>query len=723
MDPATLLDGLTERQEEAVTSTGAPLCILAGAGSGKTRVLTRRIAYRCAGGSAEPRHVLALTFTRKAAAELGRRLEALGVRDRVAAGTFHSLAYAQLRQWWADNGRRPPTLLERKAGMLARLTGGAGGTRLQPADLAAEIEWAKARMVAPDDYVEAADRADRQPPLPPSAMASLYRRYEDEKRRRGQLDFDDLLLDCVSALTQDRAFAAAQRWRYRHLFVDEFQDVNPAQAALLACWRGPSPDTSTDLCVVGDPNQAIYSWNGADPTQLQQFSRREPGATVVVLDDNFRSTPQILAVAGAVISSGPGSGNLLRARRPEGPLPWMRSFDTDGAEARGIARVLRDRHRPGAPWSDLAVLTRTNAQLVAFERALGAAGIPFRVRGGGAFLSRPEVKAALAALGQPLAPLTTGLLDMAATLRGPVRASAPAAAVGLDLDLGLELDFDGDGDNEDGDEPAAEPDGPAAERLAVLEELVRLGRDYLALEADGTVAGFVAWLGATLRSEPPRASLDAVELATFHSAKGLEWPVVFLAGLERGLVPISFAKSDDARDEERRLLYVAVTRAERELHCSWARERTVGTRVMKRQPSPWLEEIEAARAALAAGAAPAGPTEWRSRLAKERARLRGARGGAPATRSRGQVLAGGDADPELLAALKSWRTGAAKAGGVPAFVVFHDVTLATLAQARPATREELLTVPGLGPVKAERYGPALLEVVATHARSRAGPGP
>jgi DNA helicase-2/ATP-dependent DNA helicase PcrA len=702
MDPASLLDGLTERQAEAVTTPGAPLCILAGAGSGKTRVLTRRIAYRVATDTADPRHVLALTFTRKAATELGRRLEALGVRDRVVAGTFHALAYAQLRRWWADNDRTPPTLLERKAGVLARLAGGAGGPRVQPADLAGEIEWAKARMIEPERYEAAAAAAGRQPPLPAPAMASLYRRYEDEKRRRGQLDFDDLLLDCVGALTHDHAFAAAQRWRYRHLFVDEFQDVNPVQAALLACWRGEAPDTSTDLCVVGDPNQAIYSWNGADPTQIQQFERREPGATVVVLDDNFRSSPQILAVAGTVISGGSGRGGLLRARRPDGPLPWLRSFDTEVDEARGIARAIRDHHRPGSAWSELAVLTRTNAQLVAFERALGAAGIPVRVRGGGAFLQRPEVKSALRELGPSHARVDTGLADMAAALHRP--ATGPATNLTL-LDEAP---------------PLLDLDGPAGERLAVLEELVRLGHDYLALESDATVAGFVAWLGATLRSEAPRASADAVELATFHSAKGLEWPVVFLAGLERGLVPISFAKTEDAKEEERRLLYVAVTRAERELHCSWARERTVGSRTMRRQPSPWWDEIEAARAALATGSVPSGPAEWRSRLAAERTRLRGARGG-PA-RGRGQVEVGRNADPALLAALKTWRTGAAKAGGVPAFVVFHDTTLAALAEARPATREALLAVPGLGPVKAERYGEALLAVLAGGHPAKASSG-
>ena len=693
MDPASLLDGLTERQAEAVATPGSPLCILAGAGSGKTRVLTRRIAYRVAAGTAEPRHVLALTFTRKAASELGRRLEALGVRDRVTAGTFHGLAYAQLRRWWADNDRREPTLLDRKAGLLARLLSGesaAARAKVQPADLAGEIEWAKARMVAPEAYEAEAARAGREPPLAPSAMSALYRRYEEEKRKRGLVDFEDLLQLCVTALETDEAFTASQRWRYRHLFVDEFQDVNPVQARLLACWRG----SHDDLCVVGDPNQAIYSWNGADPTQLQEFHRREPGATVVALDDNFRSTPQILAVAGAVLASGSNHVRTLRARRPDGPLPAVRSFDNDGEEARGIARAIRDRHAPGTSWSDVAVLTRTNAQLVAFEKAFQDAGIPHRVRGGGAFLQRPEVKAALSGLGRPSAPLGPGLADIAAALRpDPAPSLSPGEPSGAEVD-------------------PSPGSGPAAERRAVLEELVRLGRDYLAHETDGSVAGFQAWLSASLRSESSRATGDAVEVATFHAAKGLEWPVVFLAGLERGLVPISFATTDAARDEERRLLYVAVTRAERELHCSWARERHFGSRSSRRQPSPWLDDIQAARATLASGQTAPGSSEWRSRLAQERARLRGARGG-PSGPRKSSVQIGAKADPDLLAALKAWRSQAARAGGVPAFVVFHDTTLAAIAEARPASRDDLLALPGLGPVKAERYGEALLAMVAT----------
>jgi len=267
-----LLDGLTDAQRAAVTCDGAPLCILAGAGSGKTRVLTTRIAWRVATGSADARHVLALTFTRKAAGELRRRLGGLGVRDGVAAGTFHAIAYAQLRRRWADQGVQAPTLLERKAGLLARLAGprSTGDAAVQPADLAAEIEWAKARLIAPAQYEAAALGAGRTPPIPTPSMATLYERYEQEKRSRGLVDFDDLLVRCVEAMHADAEMAAAVRWQHRHLFVDEFQDVNPAQAALLAAWRG----SSSDLCVVGDPNQAIYAWNGAEPSFLVDFARR-----------------------------------------------------------------------------------------------------------------------------------------------------------------------------------------------------------------------------------------------------------------------------------------------------------------------------------------------------------------------------------------------------------------------------------------------------------------
>lgn len=684
MDERAFIADLDPAQRAAVTTSAAPLCILAGAGSGKTRVLTRRIAWRVATGSADPHHVLALTFTRKAAGELCSRLAALGVRDRVAAGTFHAVALAQLRRWWAERHQRAPAVLERKARILAPLLrqhSGRTGRDLvvQPADVAGAIEWAKARLVTPDTYEEAVAAGGHTPPLPPPEMARLYARYEEEKRRRGLVDFDDLLLLCADALAGDPDFAARQRWRFRHLFVDEFQDLNPAQFRLLEAWRAGRPD----LCVVGDPNQAIYGWNGADHRFLTRFSEHFPGATVVRLDRNYRSTPQVLAVAHAVLSTGRRPPPTMRPTRPDGPVPTVVAHDTDADEARWVARAVRDRRAPGRPWSDIAVLARTNAQLALFEEAFRAAGVPYRVRGGGAFLDQPEVRAALAELRRcpPGVPLAAALADLEAVL-----AEAAADAAGT------------------------------AERRLSLEMLLRLGREYDALEPQATPAGFLDWLAATVHTDEPDAAADAVDLATFHRAKGLEWPVVFVTGLERGFVPIGHADGPVAVAEERRLLYVALTRAERELHCSWARQRTFGARTMARAPSPWLEAIEAACQTLQT----AGPgASWREQLARTRARLERSR----AERTRPRPTVGRDADPSLLADLKAWRSATARAAGMPAYLVFHDATLAAIAEARPRDHLQLLRVPGVGPAKAERYADALLAIVARHAAASGGASP
>ncbi|HEX3622647.1 MAG TPA: ATP-dependent DNA helicase UvrD2 [Acidimicrobiales bacterium] len=660
--PSELLAGLTPAQVEAVTTPGQPLCILAGAGSGKTRVLTRRIAWRVAEDQAEAGHVLALTFTRRAADELSSRLGALGVRDHVAAGTFHALAYGQLRRRWADRGQRPPALLDRKLRLLLplmprRSTPSEPG----PADVASEIEWAQARMVSPAGYEAAVIAAGRTPPLPAATIASLYERYQQEKQRRALVDFDDLLLACAQALETDTSFATTQRWRFRHVFVDEFQDVNPLQFRLLEAWRGGRDD----LCVVGDPRQAIYSWNGADPRYLTDFASRFPGATVVHLDENHRSSPQILAVANAVLD-GTGA-RRLRPATADGPTPTITPYANEGEEARAVVRALR-RRGGGGRWSDLAVLARTHAQLVAFEEALQAAAIPYRLRGAASFLDQPGVREAMVDL-----------------RRRP--AGAPLSAAVPDLDA------------------AAAEAGP--ERGADLLVLAAQAREFLVLDPTGPVGGFVAWLGARLAREEPRTSGQAVELATFHAAKGLEWPIVFVVGLEQGLLPIGHATTPEARAEERRLLYVAVTRAERELHCSWAERRTFGARTLPRAPSPWLAAVEDAIAGP--GQAPARGEGWKGCVADGRARLRAGQGGRRAER------AGDQADPAVLQALRSWRAATARLSGVPAFVVFHDTTLAAVAEARPQDRSSLLALPGMGPVKAERYGEALLAVVAAAA--------
>ena len=660
---ASLLEGCTPEQHEAITTPHHPLRILAGAGSGKTRVLTRRIAHRVVTDDVDPRHVLALTFTRKAAGELNTRLRALGLRDAVAAGTFHGIAYAQLRNRWSDRNITPPALLDRKLGFLRRLLP-PGSDTTAALDLASEIEWAKARAITPERYERAAAAAGRKTSLTPARVATLFERYEEDKKRRRMVDFDDLLSLCRRAISTDADFAATQRWRFRHVFVDEFQDVNPLQFSLLSAWLGERDD----LCVVGDPNQAIYAWNGADADYLVGFERHFPGARTVELRHNYRSSPEILGAAAAGLGPGRLAGHRLVAARPSGPAPQLRAYRTDKDEAIGIARAVRDARAPGRRWSDQAVLVRTNAQIPVLDEALRAAGIPCRTRGGG-LLARPEVKSALAGLEAGRAPLAVALVD-------------------------LEL----------ASEPVDEQPAAEADRRANIAALVRLGHDLLALDPSATAGSFVEWARAAAAADQLNAHADAVDLLTFHAAKGLEWPVVHLAGIEDGYVPIGHAKREAEIGEEHRLFYVACTRAEHELRISWADQRTFGTRTMNRSRSPWLDDVE-----LANGS----PKLLAARTAAARS---GARAGSkPSTRRPARPTG----DDPLLDALKRWRSSVAKGANVPAYVVFADATLEAVAARRPSARGDLAGLTGIGPVKLERYGDALLQVVREQAAAGA----
>ena len=415
--PDPLLDDLDPEQRTAVLSDGAPLCIVAPAGSGKTRVLTRRIARRIRDGSADPSHVLVITFTRRAAGELAGRLRALGPRDAVAAGTFHGLAYRLLRQRWEDQRRRAPALavsrlrlVEEALGDLRRLP-----RRGAAQEVASEIDWARARRVGPPAYAGAAAAAGRRTALGPAEVAELYERYEALKRERRVVDFDDLLSLVVAEMARDGAYADAVRWRYRHLFVDEYQDVNPLQQALLEAWRGGRPD----LCVVGDPQQAIYGWNGADGRWLEDFTAHHPGATVVHLRRSHRSTPQIVGLGHAVLT-GSGEGGPV-ASRPDGAPPRAIAFTDPEAEAAGVAAIVRDVRPPGGRWSAIAVLARTNAQLQPVAAALTRAGIPHRRRAGP--IDDPATAAALVELRSVTGPgsLRTWLEDTLGGAAGPTR--------------------------------------------------------------------------------------------------------------------------------------------------------------------------------------------------------------------------------------------------------------------------------------------------------------
>jgi DNA helicase-2/ATP-dependent DNA helicase PcrA len=580
--PDELLVGCDIDQVEAITTKASPLCILAGAGSGKTRVLTRRIAWRILDGSALAPHVLTLTFTRKAANELKQRLASLGAADGVTAGTFHAIALAELRRLAADRGQPAPVVLASKARLIGDLLdeqaakGKAVSSTRRPSkskgrseyshlihDIAGEIEWAKARLVSPSEYEKASAEAGRSPGLDPSSVASLYETYEQERRRRRLLDFEDLLTNCAFELENDPGFAASARWRYRHIFVDEYQDVNAAQLAVLRRWCSDEPD----LCVVGDPHQAIYGWNGSDPRAILKFPEHFPNATVQRLRANYRSTGEILAVAAAVL--GIDETPRVAGPSPEGPVPTLRDYEDDVAEAAGVAELVRLAHRPGRTWSQIAVLARTNAQLSSFRRAFEARQIPYRALGDYLFLRKGAVATALSELSR--AANATVLSALAADLREASQAT-----------------------REEDDEPVSDEEGGG------LLELAEMVEDYLRTDVVATGAGFRSYLETTLRAGDARDGSDAVDLVTFHRAKGLEWPVVFVTGLEDGLVPIAHAKDETSLSEERRLLYVACTRAEEELHCSWAKERSFSpARSSRREPSPYLAQVEQARRRLA----------------------------------------------------------------------------------------------------------------------------
>ncbi|MBX7068401.1 MAG: ATP-dependent DNA helicase UvrD2 [Microthrixaceae bacterium] len=685
---ARLLSGLNPQQAAAVVSDAAALRIIAGAGSGKTRVLTRRIARRVVEGEIDPRRVLAVTFTRKAAAELRQRIDHLGLRGGINAGTFHAIAFTQLRQRWEERGITPPELLDRKVGFVARLIRGNSSTL--PLDVVGEIEWAKARMISAADYPAQAVAADRRTPIPPEAVADIYSRYEEAKLGRRMVDFDDLLRLATRDIEADPDYAAARRWRFRHLFVDEFQDVNPLQFRLLQAWVG----SDVDLCVVGDPNQAIYAWNGADSQFLDDFPTLMPGSETIELTENYRSTPQILGLANTVLTLTPSRRFDLVPNRPDGAIPRIVSFENETAEARGIARAVRDAHRPGTRWSDQAVLVRTNAQLSVFEEAFSAANIPFRSRGGGRLLDQPEIKEIITRLRRGGGSLQQHLADIEAQLVAPPDV--------------------GESDRPDAARPAALTD----DRAANVAELVRMGREFLDLEPEGSAANYLGWLNSALRNDTGGASADAVDLATFHAAKGLEWPVVHIAGLEEGLVPIHYANTPEADAEETRLLYVALTRAERLLTLSWAERRSFGSRSQSRRRSPLLDTVDIAIQFLRESTSTVDLTQSVAAVAAERAKLRERNGAGPRTPRLPGTRGGAttlDADQQaLMDRLKKWRIDIARANDVPAFVIFNDATLSEIARVQPTSNRDLLAVSGIGTVKAQRFGQDVLRIVAEH---------
>jgi DNA helicase-2/ATP-dependent DNA helicase PcrA len=616
-----ILDGLNPEQRRAAEAVRGPVCILAGAGSGKTTTITRRIAWQVAGGAVRSDQILAVTFTDKAAGEMRSRLERLGVQG-VEARTFHSAALAQLRR---ARGEGPGRILSTKALLLRQI----GNTlpppyRFRPAgDLATEVEWAKNRRLTPQTYRDGL--GSHEPPIPEDLMATVFREYERRKEASGAIDFEDLLELTVRMYEQDEHALAALRERYSAFTVDEYQDVNLLQQSLLELWLGPRDD----LCAVGDDYQSIYGFTGASPEWLLGLATRFPQATVVRLEENYRSSAQVLALANRLVPRLGGAEKTLRATRPEGPEPQLRGFDSSEAEGAFVLSRVRELHAEGMPFEQMAVLIRLNARSVDFEELFADAHVPFQ---GAALLSRDGARQLLKGLrGAGFGSLTEEVRRV-------------AAQQGL-----VDVVPDKVGERE-------------LVRQADLARLCKLAEEF----DDGTktVEPWIEWL----RARFDHGAQGGVHLLTLHRAKGLEFEAVFLPRVEEKELPCKAAmRAPDQIGEERRLLYVGMTRAKRHLALTWSGK-----------PSRFLLELGVEAAPVAA---------------------RKARAEEP--------------DDPTYVALKEWRLKRSKADEIPAYVVFHNSTLAEIAERRPQTIAELASVPGVGPAKLERYGRELLEALAS----------
>lgn len=690
----SILEGLDDEQRTVASSLTGPLCVLAGAGTGKTRAITHRIAYGVQTGFYKPQQVLAVTFTARAAAEMRTRLRDLGAVG-VQARTFHAAALRQLQYFWPQAVGGPlPALVDHKAQLIAeaarrlRLSTDRAAIR----DVAAEIEWAKVSMLTPDAYAAAAAGRAEPAGMDLITVSRIFSAYEDLKIDRNLIDFEDVLLTTVAILEDDEKVAATVRSQYRHFVVDEYQDVSPLQQRLLDLWLGER----RELCVVGDASQTIYSFTGATSRHLLDFTTRYEGAQVVKLVRDYRSTPQVVRAANTLLAARGGDADRrgtgttwsapleLLAQRPPGPEPVFTECSDDDAEAAECARRIGVLLSQGVRASEIAILYRTNGQSEAYEQALATAGIGYQLRGGERFFQRREVRDAL--------------LQLRAAARVQGDDDVPQQVRDVLASLGYTS-------------VAPQNSGAVRERWESLAALVGLAGELNKVRGPEvfTLQMLVAELEERAAAQHA-PTVQGVTLASLHSAKGLEWDAVFLVGLSEGLMPISFADTQESIDEERRLLYVGITRARIHLLMSWSTSRSPGGRA-SRKPSRFLDALRPATA---------GQASFRQPRAKANRKS-----SAPATCRvcKRPLMTGSERkigrcndcpvgyEERTFEALRAWRLSEARDKDVPAFVVFTDATLVAIAEARPQTLEELGDLPGVGSAKLERYGEAILEII------------
>lgn len=682
--PDRLLEALDPQQRQVAQQIGGPLCVRAGAGTGKTRAITYRIAYGASVGAVDPASVLAVTFTARAAAEMRSRLRQLGV-GRVQARTFHAAALRQLSFFWdrAFTGSRPH-LISHKASLVAAAAArlGLNVDKSLVRDMAAEIEWTKVSMVPAAEYSRVASQQGRPTPGGVSAddFTRLLDMYETAKADRQVIDFEDVLTLTCGILSEHEDIAARVRAQYRSFVVDEYQDVSPLQNHLLNLWRG----NRRDICVVGDVAQTIYSFAGANPKFLVEFPNQFPEGHVVELNRDYRSTPQIVSVANRVMEQAKGMDGLGSARgldgsvrlisqRENGPKVEYQDFSTDEEEAAGVADRILSLQAAGTPVSQMAILYRINAQSEAFEKVLAERGIGVQIHGGLRFFEREEVRRAVV------------LLRQASRLRAIVEVEGQEGTLAEQVeDTVSALGWS---------EKAPTMAGAQRDRWDNLDALVTLARS----QPETTLAQFVAELQE--RAEAQAApEVNGVTLSTLHAAKGLEWDAVFMVGVSEGLIPVSLAELPEAIEEERRLLYVGVTRAREFLHLSWAHRRA-GGRSQRRRLSRFLVPIWPQTARRTVGDGKMDERSARLRLQAEKSRF------------------DEEADSEtkgLFDALRQWRLSVAKSVSKPAFAIMPDVTLRDIANAKPRTLRQLGVLRGIGPHRLTDYGPDILKLVREH---------
>jgi len=705
VSPDALLDDLDPEQRQVATALTGPVAVIAGAGTGKTRAITYRIAYGVATGTYNPTSVLAVTFTTRAAGELRARLQQLGAYG-VQARTFHSAALRQAQYFWPRvYGGELPQVLDNRMGLVAEAAGRLRVRVDTPGlrDLVSEISWAKVSNVSAEDYPRLAAQHTRQlASYDPETVSRVFAAYEKAKRDRGRIDFEDILL-CAAALMSEHAdIAETIRRTYRHLVVDEYQDVSPLQEALLNLWRG----NRAELCVVGDPAQTIHSFAGAQAAYLTGFGQRFPAATVIRLVRDYRSTPQVVRCANSIMAAPKDDAGrsgfrpvVLQAQQSTGPEVEFVESPDESTEAADVADWLAQQAADGVDFRDMAVLFRINAQSPPIEQALADRNIPYLVRGGERFYERPEVRQTL---------LTLRTATRAGT--GTEQGSAVEQVKDVLITLGWT-------------QQPPEGAGALRERWESLAALLTVAEDLQA-EADVAAAAgdgsaeplTLAAVSAELdrRAETQHVpTAQGVTISTLHSAKGLEWDAVALLGIHEGSLPFVLATSPEQISEEQRLLYVGVTRARRLLRVSWSRTRSGNGHA--RTPSRFLQPVLPDSLRGPANGQRSARRSRHSALSMHCQSCGRSLTGAAERKIGRHLDCPATYDERTMALLREWRRQEAADQKLPAYCIFTDATLIAIAEARPRSTADLIKVQGLGRTKADKYGEHVLAIIATEA--------